>query len=162
MQAQRLLEERLGAGWTVRRLDEPRRASGGPKPDAVLGLTAPDGSTALQLVKAKQRAFPRDVIAQLRALPSLPPNSQRLYVAPFLGPRARRLLEEAGVNCINLTGNMLVQVPRPSLFARQQGAAKDPAPATASMRSLRGGKAARVVRTLCDYFSLKLGQADLE
>jgi len=151
MQAQRLLAERLGADWAVRRLDEPRRASGSPRPDAILGLTAPDGSTALQLVEAKQRAFPRDVLAQLRVLPPLPPDSQCLYVAPFLGPRARQLLEEAGVNYIDLTGNMLVQVPRPSLFVRQQGSAKDPAPAAAPMRSLRGGKAARVVRTLCDY-----------
>ena len=61
------------------------------------------------------------------------------------------LLEEAGANYIDMTGNMLVQVARPSVFVRRQGADKDPTPGDEPARSLRGGKAARVVRALCDF-----------
>lgn len=151
IRAERLLADRLGQGWAVRRFDEPIRGPGTLQPDAILSMTAPDGSKALQMVEAKQRVFPRDVLAWLSALRPVPLDSQYLLVAPFLSPRARLLLEEAGVNYIDMTGNMLVQVERPSIFVRQQGSDKDPAPGDEPVRSLRGGKAARVVRALCDY-----------
>ena len=152
IRAERLLADRLGQGWAVRRSDDPLRGSGILQPDAILSMTAPDGGKALQMVAAKQRVFPRDVLAWLRALRRpAPPGSQYLLVAPFLSPRARMLLEEAGVSYIDMTGNMLVQVARPSIFVRQQGSDKDPAPGAEPVRSLRGGKAARVVRALCDY-----------
>jgi len=151
IRAERLLADSLGQGWEVRRFDEPIRGPGILQPDAILSMTAADGSKALQMVAAKHRVFPRDVLAWLRALRPVPPGSMYLLVAPFLSPRARLLLEEAGVNYIDMTGNMLVQVERPSIFVRQQGPAKDPAPSNEPMRSLRGGKAVRVVRALCDY-----------
>ena len=151
IRAERLLAERLGQGWAVRRSDEPIRGPGILQPDAILSMTAPDGSQALQMVEAKQRVFPRDVLAWLSALLPAPPGSQYLLVAPFLSPRARMLLEEAGVNYIDMTGNMLVRVARPSVFIRQQGSDKDLLPRDGPARSLRGGKAARVVRALCDY-----------
>jgi hypothetical protein len=113
-------------------------------------MTAPDGSGTLQMVEVKHRVFPRDVVAWLGASQPVPPGSTYLLVAPFLSPRARVLLEEAGVNYIDMTGNMLVRAARPSIYVRQQGSDKDPAPADGSARSLRGGKAARVVRALCD------------
>jgi hypothetical protein len=151
MQAERLLADSLGQGWGVRRFDEPVRGPGTLQPDAIFSITAPDGGNALQMVEARQRVFPRDVRAWLRALPPAPPDSTYLLVAPFLSPRARTLLEEAGVNYIDMTGNMLVRAARPSIFLRQQGPDKDPAPAAEPVRSLRGGKAARVVRALCDF-----------
>jgi hypothetical protein len=150
-QAERLLAESLGRGWAVRRFDEPVRGAGVLQPDAILTVAAPDGSTALQMVEVKRRAFPRDVRDWLRALKPVPPDSSYLLVARFLSPRARTLLEEAGVNYIDATGNMLVRIERPSVFVRRQGAAKDPAPADGPARSLSGAKAARVVRALCDY-----------
>src|SRR5450756_1937350 len=151
IQAERLLADRLGQGWGVRRCDEPIRGPDILQPDAILSMTAPDGSKALQMVAAKQRVFPRDVLAWLSALRPVPRDSTYLLAAPFLSPRARILLEEAGVNYIDMTGNMLVRVERPSIFVRQQGSDKDPAPGDEPVRSLRGGKAARVVRALCDY-----------
>ena len=151
IRAERLLAERLGPGWAVRRCDDPSRGPGIRQPDAILSMTAPDGSQSLQMVAAKQRVFPRDVASWLSALRPAPPGSQYLLVAPFLSPRARLLLGEADVNYIDMTGNMLVRVDSPSVFLRQQGADKDPAPGNEPARSLRGGKAARVVRALCDY-----------
>lgn len=150
-QAELLLAESLGRGWAVRRFDEPVRGLVVLQPDAILSVAAPDGSTALQMVKVKRRAFPGDVRDWLRALGPVPPDSSALLVAPFLSPRARALLEEAGVNYIDATGNMLVRIERPSVFVRRQGAAKDPAPADGPAHSLRGAKAARVVRALVDY-----------
>src|SRR5450756_2797812 len=117
IRAERLLADRLGQGWGVRRCDEPIREPGTLQPDAILSMTAPDGSKALQMVEAKQRVFPRDVLAWLSALRPVPLDSQYLLVAPFLSPRARLLLEEAGVNYIDMTGNMLVQVERPSILS---------------------------------------------
>lgn len=150
-QAERLLADSLGQGWAVRRIDRPIRGPGILQPDAVLTVAAPDESEGLQWVEAKQRTFPRDIRGWLRTLKPMPPDSTYLLVSQFLSPRARALLEEAGVNYIDMTGNMLVRVERPSVFVRRQGADKDPAPKDEPLRSLRGGKAARVVRALCDY-----------
>ena len=150
-QAERLLANNLGQGWEVRRLDEPARGPGILRPDAIFAVAAPDGGRALQMVEAKQRMFPRDVATWLRALRPAPPDSTYLLVSRFLSPRARALLEEAGVSYIDMAGNMLVRIEQPSVFVRQQGSAKDPAPMDGPVRSLRGGKAARVVRALCDY-----------
>ena len=151
MQAERLLADSLGQGWGVLRFDEPVRGPGTLQPDAIFSITAPDGGNALQMAEARQRVFPRDVRTWLRELSPAPPDSTYLLVAPFLSPRARTLLEEAGVNYLDMTGNMLVRAARPSIFLRQQGPDKDPTPAAEPVRSLRGGKAARVVRALCDY-----------
>jgi hypothetical protein len=150
-QAERLLAESLGRGWAVRRFDEPVRGSGVLQPDAILSVAAPDGSKALQMVEAKRRAFPRDVDNWLRALKPVPSDCSYLLVSHFLSPRARTLLERAGVNYIDMTGNMLVRIERPSVMLCRQGADRDPAPKDEPVRSLRGGKAARIVRVLCDY-----------
>jgi hypothetical protein len=150
-QAERLLADSLGRGWLVRRLDRPGRGPGVPRPDAILTVTAPDGLTAQQVVEVRRSVFPRDVSSWLRALQPVPPDRSCLLVSRFLGPRSRSLLEDAGVNYIDMTGNMLVRIERPSVLVLRQGAAKDPAPPREPARSLRGAKAARVVRALCDY-----------
>lgn len=154
VQAQRLLADSLGQGWAVRRFDAPVRGVGVSvlKPDAILTVAAPDGSKALLIVEAKQRRpFPRDVGHWLRALQPVPSDASYLLISQFLSPRACNLLEKAGVNYIDMTGNMLVRIERPSVLVRRQGSDKDPTPPDESARSLRGAKAARVVRALCDY-----------
>jgi hypothetical protein len=149
-QAERLLRETLGPGWLVRRLDESSREPGWGQLDAILTVTAPDRRTAQQVVEVRRSVFPRDVSGWLRSLTPVPPDSSYLLVSRFLSPRSRSLLEDAGVNYIDMTGNMLVRIERPSVIVLRQGAAKDPAPAREPARSLRGAKAARVVRALCD------------
>ncbi len=103
------------------------------------------------MVVAKRNAFPRDISTWLRAAEAQPPGSSYLLVAPFLSPRARSLLEDAGVSYIDVTGNMLVRIARPGVLVLRQGAAKGPTPPGSPAKSLRGAKAARVVRALCDY-----------
>ncbi len=150
LRATQLLADRLGQGWSVRSVNEPWRGPGVLQPDAVLRLVAPDGTGTLQMVKAKQRVFPRDILGWLNTLRPVPPDNKYLLLAQYIGPRARSLLEEAGINYIDMTGNMLVRSDWPSLFIRQPGSDTDPTPGDASARSLRGAKAARVVRALCD------------
>jgi hypothetical protein len=146
-----LLEDRLGQGWSVRSFNEPVRGPGILQPDAILTIVAPDGAKALQMVEAKQRVYPRDVRGWLGALRPVPPDNKYLLIAPYLSSRTRDLLEAAGVNYIDTTGNMLVRLDQPSVFIRERGADKDPAAGDEPTRSLRGGKATRVVRALCDF-----------
>ena len=150
-QATRLLADRLGPGWRVRVPSSSWQALAGDGLDAAISIDAPDGTEAVQLVEAKQRVFPRDVRNWLTAVRPSSSGDRYLLVARYLGPRARDLLDKAGVNYIDLTGNMLVRIDTPSLFIRERGSDKDPAPVGGPARSLLGAKAARVVRTLCDF-----------
>jgi hypothetical protein len=150
-QAERLLAKSLGQGWLVRRVDESSRGPGGGPLDAIIAVTAPDGRTAQQVVEVRRSVFPRDVSGWLRSLKPVLPDRSYLLVSRFLSARTRSLLEDAGVNYIDMTGNMQVRIEQPSVIILRQGAARDPAPAKELARSLRGAKAARVVRALCDY-----------
>jgi len=69
IRAERLLADRLGQGWAVRRCDEPIRGPGTLQPDAILSMTAPDGSKALQMVEAKQRVFATSLPGSVRCGP---------------------------------------------------------------------------------------------
>ena len=97
------------------------------------------------MVEAKRRAFPRDIDNWLRALKPVPTGSSYLLVAQFLSPRARTLLEQAGVNYIDMTGNILVRIKRPSvLVSRRKGATGTPHPRTGPCApSGRKGRARR-------------------
>lgn len=76
----------------------------------------------------------------------------RLVAAPYLSPRARELLAEAGAGWYDSTGNMRVRLDRPGLFVERRGADRDPYSDAKDrrLRSLRGRGAARIVRSLLD------------
>jgi hypothetical protein len=69
-------------------------------------------------------------------------------------------LQAAKLNYIDLTGNVRLILSRPGLFVETVGDLADPRPLTMPGRSLRGPKAGRVVRALCD-FRLPLSISDL-
>lgn len=144
------LVTRLGDQWTVRRLDQPARRSGLERPDAVLSIVAPDGCEALQLLEVKRQVYPRDISRWLTALPSTPADRTRLVVAPYLTDRSRELLEAARINHIDAVGNVLVRMSRPAVHLRERAQSVRPPSEDGGVRSLRGGKAARLVRTVCD------------
>jgi hypothetical protein len=73
-----------------------------------------------------------------------------VVVAPFLSSRTRERLEERGVGYIDLTGNVRVVLDRPALFVHTSGAERDPRREERPARTLKGAKAARIVRALCD------------
>jgi hypothetical protein len=70
---------------------------------------------------------------------------------PFLSPRARELLAEAGASYVDATGNLRVTVGDPAVFLEGQGDDRDPNRQRRALRSLKGTAAGRVVRALCDF-----------
>jgi hypothetical protein len=117
-------------------------------------LTAPDESVATVLVGARRSAEPRDVAATLRQLTAhrWDRNEVLILVAPYLSPRARELLKEAGVGWYDATGNLRLQIDRPAVFVERDGASRNPFSDSVDRRlkSLKGPGAARVVRALLD------------
>ena len=144
----RVLRDRLPPGWKQEASFSRVRAP--DQPDVVLRITGPDGSKARVLVEAKNRIFPRDV-AQLKTRLSRYFTGPSLVVAGFLTPTTRRRLQEEELNYLDVTGNLRLILSRPGLHLETPGASEDPAPGEASARSLRGQKAGRLVRALCDF-----------
>jgi hypothetical protein len=100
-------------------------------------------------VEVKASLFPRDV-AQVRAQVAGTPTGDNLVVARFLSPATRDRLLESELNYLDLTGNVRLVLARPGLFVETEGAVTDPAPGNQPGRTLKGPKAGRVVRALCD------------
>lgn len=152
----RSLGEQLGQAlpsvWSITSRPEARESGG--RADAVLTLTAPDGATGIVLVEAKRVVEPRDVPSVLRRLESHRDGSDAalLVTAPYLSPRVRDLLEEAGAGWFDSTGNLRLQIERPSVFIDRTGASRSPFTDADDRRlkSLKGPGAARVVRALLD------------
>jgi len=152
-EVQRRLRGEIPGSWQLR-LEE--RGSG-RRPDAVFDLEAPDGRRTTILVEVKRRLDPVSVprvLEQLRSWASWNapdrPTPAYLVAAPYLSERTRERLRAAGLNYLDLTGNTLVSIEDPGLYVHTQGADKDPNPASRPTRSLRGVKAAQVVRALVD------------
>lgn len=124
--------------------------------DAFIEIRAPDGARGVLVVEEKSRLEPKDVprIADqlARYVQSYDGEwAAPVVVAPFLSPRARERLEERGVGYVDLTGNVRVALERPALFVQASGAERDPRREERPARTLKGAKAGRVVRALCDF-----------
>jgi hypothetical protein len=102
------------------------------------------------VVEAKSRVFPRDVAA-LKSRLAQYSSGPSLVVAPFLAPSTRRRLQEENMNYADTTGNVRLVLERPGVYIETPGANTDPSPGDAPGRSLRGPKAGRIVRALCDF-----------
>jgi hypothetical protein len=143
------LARRLPRGWSIKRASKRPRTSRDVAPEAGLKISGPGPGVAYVAVEVKSRLEPNDV-AGLTA-PSRPNReSKLLVVAPFLSPRTRQGLEAAGFSYADLTGNIRLSLTRPALYIDARGADENPAPATRERRSLKGAKAGRLVRALCD------------
>lgn len=148
------LGARLPGNWGTR--VEFRPVAGGRRLDALLEIHAPDGTRGALLLEQKSRVKPRDVSRIADQLASDSRSYGRggaapVVVAPFLSPRTRERLEERGVGYVDLTGNIRVALDRPALFVRTSGAERDSRREERPARTLRGAKAGRVVRALCDF-----------
>ncbi len=73
-----------------------------------------------------------------------------LFVAPWISPRSRELLAEAGWSYLDLTGNIRISVPNAAVYILTNGAQSDPAPRRRGSIQLRGARSARLIRFLCD------------
>jgi hypothetical protein len=112
-------------------------------------LRAPDGTSTRLEVAWRKQLDPRDVPALVAAEAS-GDRGTTLVVAPFLSPRTREVLRDAGVSYADATGNLRIALQRPAVFIEAEGARKDPDRQPRPLASLKGPAAARVVRALCD------------
>lgn len=136
---------------------QPRSGRG---TDIVFDLLSPDQHRARVLVEVKRVVEPRDVPAALNQIKTYQQRESgqtgqeqfALVAAPYLSPMTRERLAAAGAGWFDATGNMRVQLARPSLFIDRPGATRNPYPEPGDrrLRSLRGAAAARVVRAILD------------
>ncbi len=147
------LRDRLPVRWKLSP-KRPGRSVRNYQPDALLEIRAPDGSRGVLLVEAKSRLpaqLAADIGRRLTAGATQAQAAGALVIAPFLSLMARDRLREAGVSYLDLAGNLRVVLDRPALFIQTQGADEDPSPPRRGIRSLKGPKAARILRALCDW-----------
>lgn len=149
-----LLRAPLPTGWTLAQQDG--LPTGANRPEAILTLSDPAGTSADFVIEAKQSVERRDlgrVSQRLDAYRSqLGESANRMLVAGYLPPLVRRELELLGINYADATGNMRVSVDRPAIFLSARVTDKDPWRRPGRPRgSLKGEPAARVVRTLLDF-----------
>lgn len=137
------LRQRLPKGWTAELADAGRREE-----DGVVRVRAPDGREAELVAEVRQRLDPRRALVLADQVRGRVDGRPRLAVAPWMSASTRELLGGAGIHLVDLTGSVRLVLAEPGLFIDATGADRDPWP-EASRVTLRGAKAARVVRALC-------------
>ncbi len=133
-------------------------ADGSPPEDvlanATIDLRAPNGTSTTFAVEAKQSFGPRDVErlsgGLSRTIRSIAGFIPILVVAPWLSARTRELLVGDSINFIDLTGNAFINLANPGLYIKADGATRNPQPAPRGRATVRGPKAARLIRLLVD------------
>lgn len=151
------LAGKLPPGWRI--TSATPRSQGRVAVDAVLRIRGPGSNSASIQVEAKQRLEPKDLdymVTTLRPVRERPV----MVVAPFLSLRAQERLRTLGFDYADLTGNIRLSLSKPGLYIETRGADKNPEPTVRDRRSLKGAKAGRLIRALCD-FRPPLGLRDL-
>ena len=155
-----ILAGKLPSGWQTATSTPPKRdkaASG--LVDVVLKIRRAGAPAGLVLIEAKARLEPKDVdylAGMLRPTPDQPV----LIAAPFISPRSQERLKAKGFGYADLTGNVRLSLSEPGLFIETTGATENPEPDRRNRKSLKGAKAGRIIRALCD-FRLPIGLRDL-
>lgn len=150
------LQDRMPSAWVVERSrrGEAQPRDGEVATGVVIELRSPNGVYTTLAVEARASLAPRDVDRLLpglaRSLRALAGNVPLLVVVPWLSARTQELLMSEGINFLDLTGNALLQLDNPAVFVQAAGAARNPSPPTRGPASIRGPKAARLVRLLAD------------
>lgn len=142
-----ILADRLPPGWASRLLAPSARRDAGF--DAMLEIRAPQGTKGRLAVEAKRVVEPRQVAMLESTVPAA--GAPRMLVAPFLTKRVRELLAAAGISYADETGNVRIVLERPAVFIETSGAERSPFREARPARTLKGPKAGRVVRALCDF-----------
>lgn len=151
------LGERLPSRWEVLRGQREAASAVGEQQariDAFIEVRAPNGTYTRIAVEVRRGMRPRDVELLLpgvaRSLRALAGHVPLLVIAPWLSARTRTLLAEDGLNYLDLTGNALLRLDNPAIFIQSDGAQRNPDPPERGAASIRGPKAARLVRLLAD------------
>lgn len=146
-----ILRSQLSGGWQLapRKVSEVRELPA----NALLDIRSPDGASAVLLVEVKQKVSPRQAVEAVARLVDAAREVRvdgTLLVSEYLSELSRKRLRKAGVNYFDLTGNIWINLERPGLLIDTHGANQDPSPPRRAVQSLKGAKAARIVRALCD------------
>lgn len=153
-QAIAALRELLPTGWVVEAAAPPPGTEANTRKDAVVHIREPQGLSNRVIVEVKRTVAPRDVETllggRLPLLRTIDPFATVAVVAPWLSPRSRALLAERDIGYLDLTGNVRLQLERPAVVIRTNGAQEDPEPRARGTVSIRGAIAGRVVRLLTD------------
>lgn len=146
------LTKRLPSGW--RATPKPAPAKAGLRPDLLLEIRGPNGQKGLFVIESKAQIEPKDVAAiagQLRRyLDVFGKDVVPFLISPYLSARTRERLASAQISYADRTGNVRVTASRPPIYIESQGADRDPNRSERPARSLKGAKAGRIVRALCD------------
>ncbi|PJB26739.1 MAG: hypothetical protein CO113_01985 [Elusimicrobia bacterium CG_4_9_14_3_um_filter_62_55] len=125
------------------------------QPDALVEVRGPDGKKSVLVIEYKNQLQPKDVsrvAEQLRTYAeAVGERAAPLFISPFITQRTRESLSEADISFADKTGNVRIVLSRPGLFVQTQGASSDPNRESRSAKSLKGAKAGRLVRALCDF-----------
>ena len=165
--AVRDIGERLPRGWNLR---ERERSAAVPalygskvQIDAILEIRAPDGTSSEIVVETKLKPAQPDVLSRVRShleaakrsrreqIGTVGPEPVAMLVSPYLSPLTRERLAEAGISYADSTGNIRLAVERPAVLVQTHGSDRNPFREERALQSLKGGRAARVVRALMDY-----------
>jgi len=157
-QSLRTLADCLPPTWTISDATiEAPAGDRGARPDAVVELRAPDGTTAVMVLEVKRSIVTRDVDTELdqlrRTIETMGLSvAIPILVARYLPSTTREKITASGASYLDATGNIQLQSERPSVFILSTGAQRDPWRGPGRPRGgLRGAPAARVVRALADY-----------
>ena len=130
--------------------------------DAVLELRDPQGLFTSIVVDVKGTPLEPNRVSfaaeQLRELTQLLREEDRKFAAPvpmmlspFFSPLARERLVAAGISYADSTGNLRLSADRPAIFIETQGQDRNPFREKRPLQSLKGSRAARVIRGFLDY-----------
>jgi len=143
------LQASLPAAWEVAgALDSPVQGAV-QRHDALVTLRSSDGSTADLAIETKAHIEPKDV-QRLSEQAEQRNGAPILLAAPFLGPRTRELLRQKKLSHGDSTGNLWLVLDKPVVWIERAGATENPWHEVRMLQSLKGTKAGRVVRALCD------------
>ena len=162
--AAREIGSRLPPRWLL--LNHERGAAGrSPEKtncmaDAIWELRDPEGLASDIVVQVKESPLEprmvRRMSSQLKELSyarygRTSTSPAFILISNYLSPLTRERLTEAGIGYADSTGNIRFTVNRPAVYIETQGADRNPFREERPLQSLRGGRAARVVRGLLDY-----------
>ena len=157
------IRKRLPPEWQLLDRGWQHLGSPGKRYDAALEIRDPQGFSAKVIVEVKRKpmearqvsplldSWRRTLMAQSQEAPGPESSDSLMVVAPYLGPSTRERLSEAGVSYADSTGNIRFAINRPAVFIEAHGATKNPWRENTPLRSLKGPRAARVVRGFLDY-----------
>jgi hypothetical protein len=142
------LADVLPPGWRLSETKSPTRGNL-PRVDAAVKVRGPNGATGMILIEVKSNLEPKtvDSLKSRASNPDLP----LLVVAPFISVRTQERLKSNGFAYADLTGNVRLSLSEPGLFIETNGAIVNPAPDSRARKSLKGAKAGRLIRVLCDF-----------